>query len=135
MNKNNDYLKKLALKWIKQADDDFEYAQTGFKETDNHAMTCFICHQVAEKYLKSYLMYNSTDINEIKIHDLMRLLKHCKDINKDFFEVKESLEFLNRYYIDTRYPVFWGQIYKAEDSEKAIEHTQKVINFVKARLR
>ena len=69
------------------ADDDFDSAKILNESVRKHmAVICYLCAQVAEKYLKCYLAYN--DIIPQKIHNLVLLNDRCIEINSSFQEIK-----------------------------------------------
>lgn len=60
----------------------------------------------------------------------MALLKICKKKEPAIAELTEECRFLNRFYIDTRYPVHWSSNYTfelAKKAEKAAQHIQKLV--------
>ncbi|MBA3046860.1 HEPN domain-containing protein [Patescibacteria group bacterium] len=119
----------LAREWFRLASEDFYYAKDTFNETENYRMICFICHQVVERYLKGYLQIKQDKTP--RIHSLIELLEITAKFNKNFLEFHDNCKALNRYYINTRYPVFWGEIYKKEIAKEAIELTEEIIEFMK----
>ncbi|MFH0923520.1 MAG: HEPN domain-containing protein [Candidatus Falkowbacteria bacterium] len=119
----------LAREWFRLASEDFYYAKDTFNETENYRMICFICHQVVERYLKGYLQLQQNRVP--KIHNLSELLKIAGKINKDFLDFFETCELFNDYYINSRYPVFLGEIYKKSIAKEAIELTEEIIEFMK----
>jgi len=119
----NDY-KKLAKEWLAGADEDWAVAQLLYDEKSYQRASCFHCHQAAEKYLKGFLVYHGQDIEEeFKIHNLNKLFDYCAKASRDFADdgaVEKACNFLNKYYIATRYP---GDIeeYSWEEVKEAIE--------------
>lgn len=99
--------KQLAAEWLKRCQEDFASAKIELKEAKNYTLVCFLCQQVAERYLKACLMSNQKDYP--KSHDLIKLLYLVSKINKDILDYLEECKFLNPFYIDNRYPVFWGR--------------------------
>jgi len=49
-------------------------------------------------------------------------------------KIVEECEFLTDYYVDTRYPVYWPATYSREEAKKAKESTEKIREFVRAKL-
>ena len=117
---------KVIKEWIEKADEDFEFAFSIVEESPFHAQICFHFHQAAEKYLKSFII--AWDLEFLKIHDLTVLLKKCRTIDSDLQVLSDDCKLLNRFYIDTRYPVHWPTSYdkaealKAKDSAAHIRH-------------
>ena len=60
------------------------------------------CQQAAEKFLKSFLVYNNQDVP--KTHDIVEICSKCSVIYGDFMELYEQCKKLNPYAISTRYP-------------------------------
>ena len=89
-----------------------------------YAQICFHFHQAAEKYLKAFIV--ARDLEFQKIHDLMVLLKLCSAAEPDFEGIYGDCKFLNRFYIDTRYPVHWPTNYSKEEALKAKTASEKV---------
>ena len=87
-----------ALRWLRQAQNDLEYAKLGFKE-DFFAQVCFQCQQVCEKALKS-IHYGLLKKRIVYGHSLVTL---AKDLNLEY-QLMEELAILDQYYIPTRYP-------------------------------
>ncbi|MBI5126040.1 MAG: HEPN domain-containing protein, partial [Planctomycetes bacterium] len=54
-----------------------------------------------------------------KVHDLVRLLKICSTKEPTLMELREACEFLNPFYIETRYPVHWPIHHTREEAENA----------------
>ena len=70
------------------------------------------CQQCAEKYLKSYLVYNDQDV--IKTHDLLKLCRLCEEFEKEFLKIENQCSVLFTYITDTRYP---GQKLELTDND------------------
>ena len=124
--------KNLAKEWFKKAEDDRKSAKVVLKEGGYYGTTCFLAQQIAEKYLKGFLVFNKTGIK--KIHDLIKLLNECKKIDGDFEELEEECIFLNDYYVETRYPLDAPIDYSKSEAKKAMEAVDKIINFVLKRI-
>jgi HEPN domain-containing protein len=94
---------QLVGEWIKKAEEDYQFAASVLEDSTFYAQICFHFHQAAEKYLKAFIV--ARDLEFQKIHDLMVLLKTCSTVEPSFNEIQDDCRFLNRFYIDTRYPV------------------------------
>ena len=81
------------------------------------ALICFHFHQSAEKYLKAYIVAH--DLGFIKSHDLPALLKPCVTKESSLDQLSPHCEYLNVFYIETRYPVHWPTHFTVEEAEKA----------------
>jgi len=108
---------ELVLEWLNKAEEDFGFAASVIEESPYYAQICFHFHQAAEKYLKAYIV--AYDLVFEKIHDLPVLLKTCIQQDPNLREILEECKFLNRYYIEARYPVLWPTSYDKEEAQKA----------------
>jgi len=94
--------KKLAQEWFDSAKSDFKYAGVGVKENEIYPQVAFLSQQVAEKYLKGYLILNGKKPE--KIHDLPKLLSECTKIDRKLERLMDSCEILTGFYVEVRYP-------------------------------
>jgi HEPN domain-containing protein len=108
---------RLVDEWLEKAEEDFQFAASVLEDSTFYAQICFHFHQAAEKYLKAFIV--ARDLEFQKIHDLLVLLKLCSTIEPRLLEIQGDCKFLNRYYIDTRYPVHWPTKYSREEAFKA----------------
>ena len=108
---------RLVDEWLEKAEEDFQFAASVLEDSTFYAQICFHFHQAAEKYLKAFIV--ARDLEFQKIHDLLVLLKLCSSIEPRLLEIQNDCKFLNRYYIDTRYPVHWPTKYSREEAFKA----------------
>jgi len=122
---------RLVQEWIKKDEEDYQFAASVLEDSTFHAQICFHFHQAAEKYLKAFIV--AQDLEFQKIHDLLVLLKLCLAAEPSFNEIQDDCKFLNRFYIDTRYPVHWPTNYSKEEALKAkyaCEQVRKAIRDV-----
>jgi len=124
---------QLVQEWLNKADEDFGFADSVMKESLYFAQICFHFHQAAEKYLKAYIIAH--DLEFQKIHDLPILLKICMQQDPGLQIILDHCKFLNRYYIDTRYPVHWPTSYDKEETQKAKLAAEDIRVMIKNRLR
>ena len=115
-----------ALRWLRQAENDLEYAKLGFKEVF-FAQACFQCQQVCEKALKA-IHYGHLKKRIVYGHSLFIL---AKDLNLRY-PLIEELAILDQYYIPTRYPnILPGtapyEVYTKKQAEDALSTCTKVI--------
>ena len=109
---------EITREWIAKADDDFKFALANLEEGKPFlALICFHFQQSAEKYLKAYIVAH--DLEFKKIHDLLALLKTCIGMNSSLEQLNSDCEFLNTFYIETRYPVHWPTHFTKEEAAKA----------------
>jgi len=118
---------KLAKEWITKSQNDFESAQILYREDGPTDSLCFHCQQSAEKILKSFLVFNKKEFP--KIHDLIHLLNLCGKIDANFKNLEDEVSFLNRYYIESRYPPEVA-VYSKTECREAIECAEKITQFV-----
>jgi len=123
--KNN---RKLAAEWFEKGDDDEKSIGAILKENGAPSTACFLSQQMAEKYLKGYLVYQNKEVP--KTHDLVMLFNLVKKIDLTFIKFQESVEILNRYYIITRYPADFPQGFSRDVAKEAFEITQAIKGFI-----
>ena len=108
---------RLVDEWLKKAEEDYQFAASVLEHSGFYAQICFHFHQAAEKYLKTFIV--ARDLEFQKIHDLLVLLKLCSALETGLSEIQDDCKFLNRFYIDTRYPVHWPTNYSKDEALKA----------------
>lgn len=125
--------RKIVQEWLEKADEDFLYASASLDEgLAFFSKICFHFQQSAEKYLKAYIV--AFELEFRKIHDLIELLKICQAKDQSLSEISEACIFLNRYYIETRYPVHWPVQHTREAAEEAKKAARKIADFIKKKL-
>jgi HEPN domain-containing protein len=130
MNKNS----KNYDDWLLKANNDLKAARA-ILEYYEHPPTdtiCYHCHQVAEKVLKGYLVYHQIFFH--KIHDLIALLNLCFTKDKDLEFLRDTLEVLNQYYIETKYPPDMPINYSKEEAKEAINKARFVFKTIKNKI-
>ena len=119
----------IVEEWIEKADEDFEFALVNLQEGKPFiAQICFHFQQAAEKYLKAYIV--AKDLEFRKTHDLPMLLNICISKNSAFETLSEDCEYLNTFYIESRYPVHWPTNYtkgEALKAKTAVQHIHDAI--------
>ncbi|MGB2761954.1 MAG: HEPN domain-containing protein [Minisyncoccales bacterium] len=118
---------RLFKEWAIKAQEDLEAAEILYKENGPSSSLCFHSHQAVEKILKGFLVLKKNEFP--KIHDLIHLLNLCIKIDNDFSNLKNEASFLNRFYIETRYPPEITT-YPKKECQKAIEFANKTTQFV-----
>ena len=94
-----------AIGWLKAAKDDLDAISYLIKVEHLTNIVAFHSQQVIEKSFKAVLEYYESPL--IKTHNLEKLYKQIKNfINIDIDY--EKLEFINEFYIDSRYPADFG---------------------------
>lgn len=94
--------KKLANEWFESAESDYKYAEVGLREDIVYPQVAFLAQQIAEKYLKGYLVLNGVNIQ--KVHELPKLLDECIKFNTDLESLRDACELLTGFYTEVRYP-------------------------------
>jgi HEPN domain-containing protein len=90
-------------KWFKKAESDLLNIENNLSAKNVSIDTvCFHAQQVAEKYLKAYLI--SKGIEFPKTHDIELLLNQCSNKNIHFLILLTQIKNLNDYAIIPRYP-------------------------------
>jgi len=115
---------KVINEWLSKADEDYEFANSVIEGSTFYAQICFHFHQAAEKYLKTIIV--AWDLEFKKIHDLPVLLKSCLTKVPALEVIVGECKLLNRFYIDTRYPVHWPTQYSKEEVFKAKQATDNI---------
>jgi HEPN domain-containing protein len=125
---------KVVSDWLNKAEEDFLYALASLEdELPFYAQISFHFQQAAEKYLKAYIVAKELEFR--KIHNLLILLKTCVEYDHSFDQLHEDCEILNRYYVDTRYPVHWPTHHTEDSATKAKDAADRIRNFVKEKLK
>lgn len=109
---------EIVREWLTKANEDFAFAEVNLVEGKPFfAQICFHFHQSAEKYLKAYIIAHDLDFR--KVHDLTLLLKICLAKDSAYAQLREDCEYLNAFYVETRYPVHWPTHFTSEEAQKA----------------
>lgn len=118
-----DYVKS----WFLRADEDLLAIKLLLEENGPANIICFHAQQVGEKYLKGFLAYH--DKHARKIHNLPILLDECQKIDPACRELESEVNYLNQFYMETRYP---GDIpdFSLNEAKKALEAATKVRDFI-----
>ncbi len=115
--------------WLEKAEEDYRFVKTYLPdEKEFFAQLCFHLHQAAEKYLKAFIIYKNLPFR--KVHNLKELIAICKSAEPEFEKVEDEALYLNKFYIDTRYPVHWPANYTKEEAVKALNSVEKIRNLV-----
>jgi HEPN domain-containing protein len=94
---------KDTVQWFQIADADYDSAKILNDNIRKHNdIICYHCSQAVEKYLKGYLVYHNTILQNT--HNLPYLNSLCIEKNKDFREINDECRLLNNYANQIRYP-------------------------------
>ncbi len=88
----------------------------------------FHSQQAAEKYLKGFLAYHSTE--PPRTHDLSALLDLAIDHQAELESLRASARFLVPYAVEVRYP-FAGDPTTAEEAQEALTHARTLCNYIR----
>jgi HEPN domain-containing protein len=114
----------LAAQWVAKAEQDFlAVNKLTISEPIPWSVVCFHCQQVAEKYLKAYLVTQKIAFS--KTHNLLHLLDLIKEPPILIANLREALIMLNDYAVESRYPDDWWEPSK-EDGIEAVQQAQKI---------
>ena len=125
--------KEIVREWIEKAEEDFGFAASALELEKYFAQICFHFQQAAEKYLKAIIV--ADDLEFQKIHDLVMLLKACLGRRPELIRLMPDCKLLNRFYIDTRYPVHWPTDYSKDKAVLAQTAAEAIRDTVKACLK
>lgn len=125
-----------GLRWVKQAEQDLNDAQYN-REGQKHNLACFLSQQAAEKAVKGYLYFRGAE--DVWGHSLSDLCEDAKLFEMFFDTIKSEARQLDKYFEMTRYPQFLpggipSEAFEDADSERALELSGFVVNFVKERV-
>ncbi len=121
-----------AKKWLNMAEEDLLWAKASLKE-EIWRGACFAAQQGAEKSLKSYLLVKNKSFP--KIHDLVSLNDHCRNIDNEFDRLNDSCNFISPYYLSSRYPdIVEFEEYSGEMANVVVKKAEEIIKFVKSKL-
>jgi len=88
---------------------------------------CFLSQQVAEKYLKAFLVFQKVSFR--KTHDLLELETLILPLEKDIKDCEKEMDILTTYYFETRYPGDYPE-FSWQDAEQAYDAAKKIKKFV-----
>lgn len=124
--------KAEADRWLRQAEDDLEYARLGLRE-GFYAQVCFQCQQICEKAIKA-LRYGRGERVVIG-HALVELAAPLAALSG----FQDNLSVLDQYYIPTRYPNGLpggvpSDVYTKTQAAAAVDVAQQIVAVVRQEL-
>ena len=125
-------LSPFVLEWIRRAEQDYKMGLYALKHASLSEQACFHAEQLAEKYLKSFLMVR--EVKFPKTHHLLTLVRLCSEQEASFDELKESTLFLDQLYLESRYPSEL-HAFTPQESKKAFQLAKRIRKFVLDRLK
>ncbi|MEX0785589.1 MAG: HEPN domain-containing protein [Dehalococcoidia bacterium] len=90
-----------AQTWLNSALRDRAWAKYDL-DGGYYAQACFACQQAFEKLLKAVLLAHGIPFP--KIHELVRLVQLCSEVEPTVVRFEEDARNIDSYYISTRYP-------------------------------
>jgi len=122
---------QTVLEWVHKAEGDYENARILARQRKKFLPDniCWSCQQCAEKYAKAFLTRQR--IAFAFTHNLTGLLKLCLDADPDFRLISDSLQYLNVFGPEIRYP---GARTTRADARQALDAMKQVRKFVRAKL-
>lgn len=119
---------ELVNEWLEKAQNDELNANSILTHKDGTPdAVCFLSQQMAEKLLKSLLVFYQ--IRFPKVHDLTVLVNLLSLKESEITQFNKDLKILNRYYIETRYPGDYPE-FSWNDAQEALTVAEKVKSFV-----
>jgi HEPN domain-containing protein len=118
--------------WVRYAQTDYDCAR---KMADMFhpipiEIVCYHCQQSVEKILKAYVIAKDNTLT--KTHDLVILLKQCRQHSSEFDRYAEVCMAITMYVSTTRYP---SEIELTEQHMKlALKDTLEILEFTKSKL-
>ncbi len=122
---------EIFEEWEAYALDDEKVAEMILREDGPPNPLCFHAQQMAEKYLKAYLLRSGKRFE--KKHQLVYLLDLCREIDDSFVELTDDAALLMAFYIETRYP---GDIpeFTLGECKDGLEAAKRIKSFVLKKL-
>lgn len=119
------------LEWQHYADEDELAAEAILKDDGPANPICFHAQQLAEKYLKAFLINKGERFE--KRHQLDYLLNLCEKIDSTFKELRDDCLYLTEFYVETRYP---GDIpeFSMAECKTALNRAKRIKEFVISKL-
>lgn len=119
-----------AGKWKHRAMQDLRTIENNLKDDPEFlaSVNCYLAQQAVEKLFKAYLLVEQQTLP--KTHDLLFLLKKCSEFKEGFLKLQSSVELLNIYAIEARYPGDFFETITAVQAKEAYEAAVVVKEFL-----
>ena len=118
--------------WEQKAEEDHAAAAILIQHGGPPATICFLCQQIAEKYLKAFSVYNGRPVKHI--HQLDMLLEDCIALEEGFGALVDAVTVLKQYYIESRYPDDLPERIPESEAAAAWASASRVRNLVRTRV-
>lgn len=113
--------------WFKKAEEDEEAGKKLLENEGPFGSACFHFQQMAEKLLKGFIIFHGKE--PPRTHDLVELETILKDAEPDIENYKKEIDLLNSYYIETRYPGDFPEIF-TDETKQAFEAVKRLKEFI-----
>lgn len=124
---------KYVSDWLVRADEDIRISEILREEGEGlPSGICFHAQQAGEKYFKAFLAFQ--EINVRKTHGLVAPLTLCEETDKSFNKLKLETDYLNRFYIEARYPADIPE-FSLKEAEQALASALRIKEFVLRKIR
>jgi HEPN domain-containing protein len=118
--------------WVEFAERDFRAAATLMAAADPEApIICFLAQQVAEKYLKAFLVWR--DAEPQRSHDLNALRVQCAQLDCTLSALAPECAMLNSYAVSPRYPMGLP-LPGRPDAQAAVAAAERIRTAIRQRL-
>ncbi len=120
--------------WLDKAKNDLLAAEAilGYYEQPPIEIAVYHCQQAAEKSLKAFTVARIQQRQ--RIHDLIALLEECLALDSSFDSLRNHTINLDRFYIESRYPVDEPIIFSLDEAREALTQAQEIYDFVSNKL-
>ncbi|MDQ3812463.1 MAG: HEPN domain-containing protein [Armatimonadota bacterium] len=117
----------LVDEWVEKAEADYKgaVALNRRRKEPLSDLVCFHCQQCAEKYLKAYLVAQSS--NPPRIHDLEDLLTLCSVHDAALIKHLPLVEALDPYGVQYRYPAISATEAEAKDAVRTMRRLRTIL--------
>lgn len=117
-----------VLDWVRKAEGDLAAARRLAEgERPLPDQTGFFCQQVAEKYLKAFLIASGQV--PPRIHDVDVLVEICAAVDPDFDQLQPLVEGLTEFAVIFRYPGEWSDEAAAIQSLAKAEQVRAMVRW------
>ncbi len=129
MSRNNDRKdSKRYYDWLYKAAIDILSARELQINELCYASSAFHCQQCVEKALKAYLLYSQKRL--VDGHNLTWLCRQAVKVDKSFRQWLDECSYLNRYYIETRYPADIALVIEKKTIERVYNMAKEMFDFI-----
>ena len=110
--------------WAAKAEEDNASARILLEYDGPAATVCFLCQQMAEKYLKAFALLQDRPLK--RIHDLEVLLRDCIALDGSLEDLGGDAKLLTSYYMPSRYPDDLPEDVRPEQGVSAYEAATRI---------